>query len=125
MLIKTSLADAEQEREKQKRDDCINRMCELMLETPAVIRMLETDNVGDGRMRGLIEGFHIDLDGRVTEMTKQLLSACMYTAKVTCSKGSQQRCFVQDLAAALNRRKLLSNEHVNDFMEEGYRYLGT
>lgn len=45
----------------------------------------------------------------------QVLDATLYTAKVTIPQGSPRSVFIQDLAASLNRRRLLSNENVESF----------
>jgi len=45
----------------------------------------------------------------------QVLDAALYTAKVTLPQGSHRSVFIQDLAASLNRRRLLPNEKVEEF----------
>ncbi|MCS7124546.1 MAG: hypothetical protein NZ932_03925 [Candidatus Bathyarchaeota archaeon] len=53
----------------------------------------------------------------------KVLSAALYVAKTTLPKGSSRRVFIQDFAAALNRRKVLSNDLVDEFQQLGYRYM--
>ena len=45
----------------------------------------------------------------------QVLDAALYTAKTTLPQGSPRSVFIQDLAASLNRRRLLPNEDVEAF----------
>ncbi|MEM2567130.1 MAG: hypothetical protein QXH20_01485 [Candidatus Bathyarchaeia archaeon] len=53
----------------------------------------------------------------------KLLSAALYAAKHNLPVGSPRRVFIQDLAAALNRRNILSNEKVDQFLRLGFRYM--
>ena len=52
-----------------------------------------------------------------------ILTAALVTAKTTLPKGSPRRVFIQDLAAALDRRKLISKEKYDEFVEAGYNYM--
>lgn len=45
----------------------------------------------------------------------EILDAALYGAKVTLQQGSPRSVFIQDFAAALNRRRLLKNEEVEEF----------
>lgn len=58
-----------------------------------------------------------------------LLEAAMYSAGVAISAfaphASGARAFIQDFAAALNRRGLLPNDKVEEFTEYGYKYMET
>jgi hypothetical protein len=45
----------------------------------------------------------------------QVLDAALFTAKTTLPQGSPRSVFIQDLAASLNRRRLLSSEKVEEF----------
>jgi len=47
----------------------------------------------------------------------QVLDASLYAGKVSLPKGSPQHAFVQDLAASLNRRRILKNEDVESFTD--------
>lgn len=47
----------------------------------------------------------------------QVIDASLYAGKVSLSKGSPRQAFVQDLAASLNRRRLLKNEDVESFTD--------
>lgn len=53
----------------------------------------------------------------------RVMQAAMYAAKTTLAEGTPQRVFVQDFAAILNRRELLSNTNVQPFREYGYQYM--
>jgi hypothetical protein len=114
-FLKDTVMPDQQEHDRQ---ECIRHMCEMMFETPPA----KEASVEDGRMKGLLSCWH---DDKGQELAEQILSACMHTAKTTLKKGSSQRVFVQDFAAALNRRSLLRNDRVEDFTNEGYRYLDT
>lgn len=108
------------EQKEQVRKDCIKHMCRIMFEAPETAA---TVNVEDGRMKGLLTCWH---DDSGQELAEELLSACMYAAYTTLKKGSCQHVYVQDLAAALNRRGLLRNEQgYEEFIKEGCRYLDT
>ena len=45
----------------------------------------------------------------------QILDATLYAAKTTLKDETEKRVFVQDLAASLNRRRLLKNDDVESF----------
>jgi hypothetical protein len=47
----------------------------------------------------------------------QVLDAALFAAKTTLPQGSPRLVFIQDLAASLNRRRLLPNEKVEEFWE--------
>ena len=52
------------------------------------------------------------------------LSSALFSAKSTLPKGSSRRVFIQDLAASLNRKRLLATEKYDEFTELGYEYMG-
>ena len=54
-----------------------------------------------------------------------ILNAALFSAKSTLPKGSARRVFVQDLAAALDRRDLLKKEKHEEFLKAGYEYMET
>jgi hypothetical protein len=45
----------------------------------------------------------------------QVLDAALYAVKTTCNDPTHQRVFIQDFAASLNRRRLLTNKDVEPF----------
>jgi len=53
----------------------------------------------------------------------KVFESAMYSAKTTMKEASERRVFIQDFAAALNRRGLLRNEVVDRFCEYGYTYM--
>jgi len=55
----------------------------------------------------------------------QVLASSLFAAKTTTKPWGvvPQRVFIQDLAASLNRRRLLPNEKVSKFEELGYEYM--
>lgn len=52
-----------------------------------------------------------------------VLEAVLFSAKSTLPAGSPRRVFIQDLAAALNRRDMLHSRDVGKFCELGYKYM--
>ena len=52
-----------------------------------------------------------------------ILTSALFSAKSSLERGSPRRVFVQDLAASLNRKGLLSNEKVGKFTNLGYEYM--
>lgn len=56
-------------------------------------------------------------DPDVVGIPCQVLDAALYAAEVTLPQGSPRRVFIQDFAAALNRRRILRNEEVEKFWE--------
>jgi len=54
---------------------------------------------------------------------EMIFEAFMYSAKVTMKQATERRAFIQDLAAALNRRYLLSKEDADTFSKLGYIYM--
>lgn len=55
----------------------------------------------------------------------KILTAAMFSAKGTIPKGSPRRVFVQDLAASLERKKLLIGKRAREFTDVGYEYMET
>jgi len=53
----------------------------------------------------------------------QVLDASLYAGKVSLQRGSPRHAFVQDLAASLNRRRILKNEDVDSFTELGIQII--
>ena len=85
------------ERRLEARDKTFN-LCSLVVADPA-----PTTVVGYQRI--------------LYSSTCQVLDASLYAAKVSLPKGSSRRAFIQDLAASLNRRRLLRNKDVEEFWE--------
>lgn len=52
-----------------------------------------------------------------------LLNAALVSAKTTLAKGSPRRVFVQDLAAALDRRDLIKKGKYDEFVTIGHEYM--
>jgi len=52
-----------------------------------------------------------------------ILHAGLFSAKSTLPKGSARRVYVQDLAAALERRDLLKKSKYDEFVNTGYKYM--
>ena len=65
----------------------------------------------------------INLIERSSEEVDKAVSAALFAAKATIIDRNAQRVFIQDFAAALNRRGLLSNTNVQPFREYGYQYM--
>jgi hypothetical protein len=53
----------------------------------------------------------------------QVLMASLYAAKTSLPKGSPRRVFVEDLAASLNRRRILKSEQYDEFQKLGFEYM--
>jgi hypothetical protein len=53
----------------------------------------------------------------------KILSSALFSAKTTLPKGTPRRVFIQDLAASLNRKRILPNEKVEPFTQLGYEYM--
>jgi hypothetical protein len=55
----------------------------------------------------------------------QVLKSALYSAKSSTKPWGvvPQRVFIQDLAASLNRKQVLSNEKVEEFEQLGYEYM--
>jgi len=55
----------------------------------------------------------------------KVLASALFSAKTTLKPCgiSSQRVFIQDLAASLNRRRLLSSDEVDTFEKLGYEYM--
>ena len=64
----------------------------------------------------------------VTKSTKivceELIGSTLHSAKTTLGTNENaKRVFIQDLAAALNRRSYLENSDVEAFKKAGYNYM--
>lgn len=53
----------------------------------------------------------------------KMFEATMFAAKTTMKDATERRVFIQDFAASLNRKRLLTNENVEDFIKYGYIYM--
>ena len=53
----------------------------------------------------------------------RVVQAAMYSAKQTIKDWNGRRVFVQDFAAALNRRHLLTYDKYDEFTKLGYDYM--
>ena len=53
----------------------------------------------------------------------KVLSSALFSAKSTLPEGTLRRVFIQDLAASLNRKHLLSSERYDEFTKLGYEYM--
>lgn len=106
-----------------------NRMSEWNRKHPyahpqkvALQEKAEIENLKTERVCNLVFG-ESSTDGTDTfsDLTVSLecaiLDAALYAAKTSLPKGSPRRVFIQDLAAALNRRKILHNNDVEKFWE--------
>jgi len=58
-----------------------------------------------------------------SENVDNAISAALFAAKTTITERNTQRVFIQDFAASLNRKGLLSNTNVQPFREYGYQYM--
>ena len=67
--------------------------------------------------------FRVSREDLAKYEVSDVLASALYSAKSTLPAGSPRRVFIQDLAAALNRRKLLPSEHYDRFCELGYKYM--
>jgi hypothetical protein len=54
---------------------------------------------------------------------QEIIGAVMYTLKQTVKDETTWHVFIQDFAAALNRRGLLSNTNVQPFREYAYQFM--
>jgi len=52
-----------------------------------------------------------------------LFESALYAAKTTMKDATERRVFIQDFAAALNRRALLDSELIDAFSKHGYVYM--
>lgn len=52
-----------------------------------------------------------------------LFTSAMHAAKSSSLGKTGERVFIQEFAAALNRKGLLSNDKVQEFREYGYQYM--
>jgi len=59
----------------------------------------------------------------LTNPVCQVLDTTLYAVKVSLPQGSPRRVFIEDLAASLNRRKLLRNEDVDSFTLIGFEIM--
>jgi len=53
----------------------------------------------------------------------KMFEATMFAAKTAMKDAHERRVFIQDFAASLNRKGLLINENIDDFMKYGYIYM--
>lgn len=53
----------------------------------------------------------------------RILSAALYSAKSTLAEGSPRRVFIEDLAAALDRRGLIDKKKIDEFVKAGFEYM--
>jgi len=51
------------------------------------------------------------------------LTSALFSAKSTLPPGTLRRVFIQDLAASLNRKRILPNEKYDKFVQTGYEYM--
>jgi len=51
------------------------------------------------------------------------LASALYSAKSTLERGSPRRVFIQELAASLNRKRILPSERYDKFNELGFEYM--
>jgi len=60
-----------------------------------------------------------------TERAKacQVIDSFMWAGRTSLPAGSIRRAFVQDVAATLNRHKVLPNDKVGKFQDLGYEYM--
>ena len=63
-------------------------------------------------------------DYQGSENVDNAIIAALFAARSTITDWNQQRVFIQDFAASLNRKELLSNTNVLLFLEYGYKYIG-
>jgi len=59
----------------------------------------------------------------VDESGCRVLQSAMFSAKTTITNPNERVVFVQDLAASLNRKKMLPHDKYNRFIELGKAYL--
>jgi len=53
----------------------------------------------------------------------KVLASALFAGKSTLPKGSPRRVFIQDLAASLNRKRILPSEKYEKFSQLGYEYM--
>jgi len=53
----------------------------------------------------------------------KMLSSALFAGKSNLPRGSPRRVFVQDLAASLNRKRILLSENYEDFLRLAYKYM--
>jgi len=70
---------------------------------------------------GMVHQLSLSFDHK--KFIEPLFESVMYAAKTTMKDASERRVFIQDLAAALNRRAWLDSRLVETFEKYGYTYM--
>lgn len=104
-------------------------MAEILKEGP-IRKMLRERNILKQSEQITVEEMRNALIGMINLLSivrgskeEMIFEAFMYAAKTTMKQATERRAFIQDLAAALNRRYLLSKEAANIFSNWGYIYM--
>jgi len=97
---------------RRSEKEIVSEMCDL----------LRLETIGHGREL-LEEATAEACLNLIRDQACKVLASALYSAKSTLTAGSPRRVFIQDLAAALNRRGLLRDRDFDVFCKLGYEYM--